>query len=44
LAQYFRGWQSGVVVKTGTEYTTGGTGHRTFTIPQNAEMPAASAQ
>jgi len=31
---------TGVVVKTGTEYTMGGTAHRTFTIPQNAVRAA----
>ena len=31
---------AGAVVKTGTEYTAGGTAHRTFTIPQNAVRAA----
>jgi len=31
---------AGAVVKTGTEYTTGGTAYRTFTIPQNAVRAA----
>jgi hypothetical protein len=31
---------AGAVVKTGTEYTTGGTAHRTFTIPLNAVRAA----
>src|SRR5438105_14875042 len=31
---------AGAVVKTGTEYTMGGTAHRTFTIPQNAVRAA----
>jgi hypothetical protein len=31
---------AGAVVKTGTEYTAGGTAHRTFTIPENAVRAA----
>jgi hypothetical protein len=31
---------AGAVVKTGTEYTMGGTAYRTFTIPQNAVRAA----
>jgi hypothetical protein len=31
---------AGAVVKTGTEYTTGGTAHRTFIIPENAVRAA----
>jgi hypothetical protein len=31
---------TGAVVKTGTEYTMGGTARRTFTIPQNAVRAA----
>ena len=34
---------AGVVVKTGTEYTFGGTAHRTFTVPVNAVRAAVLA-